>query len=322
MVFDHRVFSVPIRYYWTGVHMEIPKIKIVRDGIVVVVDAYILCFFCNETHDALITRVEKVLGMYVNLVGLSSLPYWLDDDGELVDIDEDKYDDFRCNFFHRETEQHRSVIRLVGAIDDETGYGFTYIASEAPDKNHPHERNLVALWLPTSHCADLGWDRVFDFSCSVAAALPFTYGYGSPCLCYSINQIRDAIGVAKRYPGFDIALNEACRVDIGSKALGAYWLSFYGEVLSQSLGGKEQLARQLPSPITVNEIADSKIVVRLGLNPEVGDNNRQIDLPLYCHLAKVLEHHLHIPECVYFRDENWMPDKDGMMSWHRRFLAD
>jgi len=298
---------------------QIPRIRTVEDDVVVVRDAFVLTFFVNESHDRLLARVAGVLALYADFVGLGSLPYRLDDEGEVVDVRARDPRALVQEIFHRDAEADLSVIRLVGAIDDETGYGFKYIGDALPDPRDPDLRNLVSLWLPTELCDEVGWDFIADFSSRIAAMLPFSYGYGSPALAY--RNIMQALPAARRYPGLDIALGIACRVDIDDKALGVYWLNFFGDVLSANLGGEPQLAARLRAPITVNRVDDSRLVVRLGTGPEVGDNNRRIDLPLYRQLAEVIESQLHVPGSVYFPDEHGLRDAEAMAAWHRRFLT-
>jgi hypothetical protein len=301
------------------VNMPIPRVKVVDESIVTVVDAFVLTFFVNESHEELVIRVESIVGMYADLVGLDSIPYRLDEDGEILDIGANNAKELQYELFHLDPEADTSVIRLVGAVDDQTGYGFNYIADHLPDPRYPDLRNLISLWLPTPLCVTLGWQTVYDFSRSVSELLPYSFGYGSPCLAYG-NDIRAAVGPARRYPGFDIALGMACRVDIDEKALGAYWLTFLGETLSQSLGGKAALASKLDPPITVEDISGTRIMIRLGPEPQVGDTNRQIEMPLYRKLTERIKNELHIPNNVYFPDERGIADKDAMTAWHKRFL--
>jgi hypothetical protein len=300
--------------------MAIPQVRIVKDDIVVVTDAFILSFFVNESHETLVRRIEEVLRIYIDFVGLGTLPYRLDEDGEIVDNEAGGIDQLLYDIFHRDPKADTSVIRLVGAVDDQTGYGFNYVGDHLPDPEHPDLRNLVALWLPTKSCLERGWEAICDFSLKVARLLPYSYGYGSPCLAYG-DSIRAALGPGRRHPGFDIALGIACRVDIDEKALGAYWLNFLGESLCQKLGGTKELAKKLGPPIIVKEVGDNRIIVRLGSEPEVGDTNRQIELPLYRQFAKVTESELHVPKSVYFPDENGIADNEAMTAWHRRFLT-
>jgi hypothetical protein len=299
--------------------MPIPKVKLTKDDIVTVTDAFILSFFVDESHESLVSRAEEVLGMYIDVVGVSSLPYQLGEDGEISLINAGGIRDLQYNLFHRDPEADTSVVVLFGAIDDQTGYGFKYVADHLPDPQYPDLRNLISLWFPTTLCVKLGWEAVYKFGCAVSKLLPYSYGYGSPCLAYG-DTIANALRVARRYPGFDIALGIACRVDIDDKALGAYWLSFIGELLCNSLGGIEGLSRRLGPPITVEEISGTRIVIRLGPEPEVGDRNRRIDLPLYRRLAKAIESELRVPKSIYFPDENGVRDEEAMTAWHRRFL--
>jgi hypothetical protein len=300
--------------------MQIPHIRIVRDDIVTVTDAFILTFFVNESHESLVNRVEQVLGLYVGFVGLSSIPFRIDEEGEIEDVDASEIAGLQAAIFHGDPERDTSVIRLVGAVDDQTGYGFTYIGDQLPDPRYPALRNLISMWLSTDFCLEVGWETIYRFSCDVAILLPYSYGYGSPCLAYG-DSIRDAIGIANRHEGLDIALGYACRVDINDKALGAYWLSFFGESLWQSLGGEQELYGKLTDPITIRELPGNSIVIRLGPEPLAGDKNRQIDLPLHRQLAKIIERRLHVPQNVYFPDENGLSDIRAMTAWHRRFLG-
>jgi hypothetical protein len=300
--------------------MPIPRVRITRDGNVAVTDAFILSFYVDETHTALVRRAEEVLGRYAEAVGVAALPFRLDAEGYPEPNRARDVQGFRDEVFHEGPGAGRPVQVVMGAADDETGYGFRYVADDLPFEGHPDLRNLVSLWLPTSVCLHWGWDAVYTFSCEVASLLPFSFGYGSPCLAYG-DRIRPALGPAKRHPGFDVAFGEACRVDIGEKALGAYWLTFTGEVLSRALGGREALAGRLGLPITVAEVAGERLAIRLGPEPEVGDVNRGVEMPLYRRLAEVLGPQVRVPRSVYFPDENGPADAEAQAEWHNRFLA-
>ena len=128
---------------------------------------------------------------------------------------------------------------------------------------------MVSLWLSTDLCVNLGWQALYDFSCKLASILPFSYGYSSPCLAYK--DIRDALGAGrKRHPGLDIALASHCRVDVNDKALGVYWLNFFGRALSGAIGGRNGLIKVSGPEVDVEILPGSELVIRLGPEPQLG----------------------------------------------------
>jgi hypothetical protein len=177
----------------------------------------------------------------------------------------------------------------------------------------------VYFWLPSDAVEELGLGTVHAFARRLAESLPFSFGYASPALLYH-HDVYEATRRALRYPGFDVLNPGAATVDIGDRAAGVYWQTFLGKRLAENLGGLEFLKSELPAPITVEPLEGGGVTVTLGPAPSVGDNNRKQDLPLYKRFAGVIEPQLHIPQIVYFFDEEGLPDREAMEFWHRRFL--
>ena len=86
----------------------------------------------------------------------------------------------------------------------------------------------------------------------IARALPFSFGYASLAfvcprgLWYAARQ--ELLEPLSRYLGMDLYFLDNTSMDIGTRARGAYWLTFLGQPLLGELGGSENLCSKLAFP--------------------------------------------------------------------------
>lgn len=296
-----------------------PEIRLVQDGRTVVTDALVIAFFINQPHRDCAHGVAEAVDRFVHDVGLSSLGYLIDEDGDTHPLTPSVYRSLRAKLVES-VGKEEGGIRLIGDDVHVTGASVHYYGQALPDQELPDWRNLLSFHVPRSLCVERGTPWMKHLARTVAAGVPFSFAYASPCVHYD-SEFRVALGAARRYPGLDVLNQGAAAADIGDKAAGVYWMSFLGEGLSDAVGGAWKLREAVPLLAEVNELPAGATEVVVTSEPDVGDRNRQVDLPAYAQLARFLEPRLHIPEIAYFfTDDTLLPDREAMVAWHRRFL--
>ncbi|MDC0708576.1 DUF3396 domain-containing protein [Stigmatella sp. ncwal1] len=105
-------------------------------------------------------------------------------------------------------------------------------------------------------------------------------------------------------------LDETSRV-IGTRARGAYWLTFLGQPLLGQLGGQEDLRQKLVFPeVSFQPMHGERLLITLGKWPDAIDTAKQTHVPQYRALAHLLEPFL------YEERTGWISlDKDNIRRW-------
>jgi hypothetical protein len=189
-------------------------------------------------------------------------------------------------------------------------------------EDFPEAVTLVQMSFPTELVDE---DVVEQFVAQVrkmGQMIDFSSGYCAPALLFSTLHIEDAYsnmrGLALRHPGYDVHGNDRSRLRIGQRSRGARWITFLGPALLARLGGQDALQRQLPSPITVEDVG-AGVLIRAGTAPEIGDVNRRLEVPLLRAVAKALEPVTWFGEphlLAYFANY----DEALLERWERRLL--
>src|SRR5688572_23232540 len=104
---------------------------------------------------------------------------------------------------------------------------------------------------------------------------------------------------------------------IGTKARGAYWLTFLGQPLLGQLGGIETLRQKLPFPdVSFQPLDDDRLLITLSEWPDAIDTEKKFYPAQYRELALLLE--------SFFCEERtgWFSlDKEPLRRWMRRLAA-
>jgi hypothetical protein len=198
-------------------------------------------------------------------------------------------------------------------------FDFFYDGSE-PKIPHMYFRGVVE----TSLAIDLV-DELFNDIQRLVNGFPFLHGYAGYSFYWrTLNpliheHVTSALGpILKRYPGFgygnpmefsEIALDGIIAVS---------WLTMLGEIAIKKLGGAAELKKALPAKVQVAEI-DSRIILRLGDKPEIGDRNRKESLPIYGKVGRILS------AAKAPSDEVWVDGLDPeeeMEAWFDRFWGE
>lgn len=296
-----------------------PTIIRAEDGRTRVVDALAVVFFINAKHCDCAEEIASTVDRIVSFAGLGALHYFVDDEGYTRPLTSAAYRSL-LNELRLSAAQGEGGLSLIGDDANVTGTDVYYFGQAYPNDNRPDWRNVLRFHLSRELFIDRGGAQVRSFVQSLAQTLPYSFGYASPCLSYG-NNIVQAAKTARRYPGFDILNPGASAVSIDNKIAGVYWLSFLGQALTASLGGADRIRGLLQGLAKITPLSEGYVEMLIAETPEVGDLNRNDNLPAYRAVARVLDNYVHVPEIVYFlEDDEITADKDAMIAWHRRFL--
>lgn len=296
-----------------------PDVKVIKDHRVEVLDGFAIVFFMDASHTELVPHIEQCLQQYIDLVGWASLPFHVTDDGDIEPVNAETLECVLFKRFHAQHAPQESGITLLGSDTDVSPFEFHYFGAPLPVSRWPDYRNWFYCWLPKELVLKRGFDALEVFVASMAAHLPFSFAYANPALLYD-REFGEATPRVRRYPGFDVLKVDSVAMELGDRAAGVYWLSLFGDKLTDQLGGVVNLRAHLSADIAVREFSPGKALIRLGPEPEVGDVNRKTEFPLHRELARVLKPTLHMPIRNYFADRDNESDPAAMLAWHQRFL--
>ncbi|WNG42631.1 DUF3396 domain-containing protein [Archangium violaceum] len=269
----------------------------------------------RRPHVQMAQAVVRSMDTYVNAVGAENLGFYVDDEGEGQELDEEGWALNRRKLLEGRWPR---VILVDASASGPQRYHFEYYGSARVDdperRGSDKEACVASFWLPTEYLEEHGPERVRALALELAAPLPFCSGNGGLAfLGPNSEEIRER---CFRYPGMDIPEVESFSYNIGTRVRGPSWLTFLGQPVLGELGGVEALRTRLHSPgTTVQELDGGRAVVTLGEWPEAGDTEQGRTLPAYRELARVLEPWLYEGP---LHDKVFSP-KDRRR-WERRFL--
>lgn len=296
-----------------------PSIFLTEDDKIDIVDGLAVAFFVNVQHRHCAEDIASAIEQVVSFAGAGAFRYYVDEEGDTRPLNA-KTRLSLISGLRRSAAEGEGGVYLIGDDVRQTATDIYYFGQGKPNDKWPDWRNVLSFHLPRELFMDRGATEVRAFVQSLAQAMPFSFGYASPCLSYGHNIVR-AAKIARRYPGFDIADPIALAPDIGNKMAGVYWLSFLGQALAASLGGSDRLRAMLSGLADVTSLPNGKVELQIAAGPVVGDINRKDNLPGYRAVAQLLEPQLYIPNMIYFREDDGITtDKEAMLAWHRRFL--
>jgi hypothetical protein len=201
------------------------------------------------------------------------------------------------------------------------GYHFEYRGRQLADENFSHDEDAtsgVSFTFPTEYLLEHGPGHLRTLALELARELPFSFGYASLAVVsprgmwYAAR--RELLPFLSRYLGLDFYhLGDTSRI-IGTRARGAYWLTFLGQPLLGQLGGEEALRQKLPFPdVSFLPLEGERLLITLTEWPEAIDTEKKFHPAQYLALAHLLE--------PYFCEERtgWFSlDKEQLRRWMRR----
>lgn len=289
-------------------------------GRVVLRDGLLFCFFMRRSHGDVAAGLWRAVQTYRRAVPSEALAWYAMPDGEWAPLDESGWESVRKELLDTPWPSG-SEARLQESPTEVGAHGFEYTGKwlDAPAwQGHEEAVSAAAFTLPTEFLLEHGPGRVRELALALAAELPWSFGYVSPA-CISPGGLRSPARQAVqelclRYPGLDVYNLRSTARSIGTRARGAYWLTFLGQPLLGQLGGPESLRQALPSSISLHPLGDERVLLSLGEWPRTGDAAAQDEMAPYRALARVLEPHL------YEERTPWLIDEAFERRWLRRFL--
>ncbi|MDC0706863.1 DUF3396 domain-containing protein [Stigmatella sp. ncwal1] len=300
---------------------NIPIIRLrSHSGRLVARDGVVLCFFMRCSHKEVAPAVWRALQTYLHAIPSQSLNWYGSDDGDTLPLDDKGWEHIRWQILER-TWGAEWLVDLEEDASAVGGYHFEYAGRKLDDPGFSHAENStcgVSFSFPTEYLLEHGPSRLRDLALELAGELPFSFGYASLAfvsphgLWYAAR--KELRGLLSRYLGLDLYhLDETSRV-IGTRARGAYWLTFLGQPLLVQLGDIEALRNTLPFPeVSFHPLKDERLLLTLGEWPDAIDTAKKVYLPQYRALAHLLEPFL------YEERTGWISlDKDNIRRWLRR----
>jgi len=300
---------------------DIPSIRLrSQDGEVVARDGVVLCFFMRHPHGEIAPAVWRALETYRRAIPPQALRWYGSDEGDTLPLDETGWEHIRKQMLERSWGEAWCV-DLEGGSGEVGGYNFEYRGFRLDAPGFAHDAGTacgVTFSFPTEYLLEHGPTHMRALALEIARELPFSFGYASLAfVCprgrwYAARQ--ELLAPLSRYLGMDIYYLDNTSMDIGTRARGAYWLTFLGQPLLGELGGSENLRPRLAFPeVSFEPLEGDRLLITLGEWPDAIDTQKKVVLPQYRALAHLLEPFL------YEERTGWFSlDKDNMRRWLRR----
>jgi hypothetical protein len=307
---------------------RIPSLRARADnGFLVAREGIIICFFMRRSHDEVTPAVWRALQTYLRVIPPEALSWYVACEGGILPLDSQGWEHIREEMLERPCPSSRSVY-LQETCDRAGGYSFEYYGRRLDAPLFARDENstcAVFFTLPTEYLLEQGPARVRALALELARELPFCFGYASLALLSpsqeryatrrAVRELRD------RYVGLDVYDIEQTSRVIGTRARGAYWLTFLGQPLLDQLGGLEALRQRLSFPdSSFQSLDDERVLLTLGEWPEAIDTAEQErPPPQLLALARLLEPFMYREELTGWFLHDHQEGMEDMRRWIRRF---
>jgi hypothetical protein len=300
---------------------NIPVIRLRTDlGDVVVRDGIVLCFFMRRSHREVAPAVWRALQAYRRATPPQSLAWYGSDDGDTLPLDDKGWEHIRWTMLERTWGAACGVD--LNELDSEVGsYHFEYRGRQLDDENFAGDEDwtsAVSFTFPTEYLLEHGPGHLRTLALELARELPFSFGYASLAAISPrgrwYNARRELLPLLSRYLGLDLYFLDETSRAIGTRARGAYWLTFLGQPLLGQLGGPEALHHKLPFPeVSFQPLDGDRLLITLTEWPDAIDTEKIFFPAQYRELALLLE--------PFFLEERsgWFSfSKEPLRRWMRR----
>ncbi len=307
---------------------RIPSIRVRADnGLLVAREGLILCFFMRRSHAQVAPAIWKMLRTYRDALPPDVLNWYVAPEGATHPLDEARWEHIRDSLF--ESSRRSSLALQLQQSRDEAGaYNFEYHGRRLEAPVFAGDENAtcaVSVTLPTEYLTEHGPAHVRALALALAHELPFSFGYTSLALItptqdwyaarHTVRALRD------RYPGLDVSQLEQTSRVLGTRARGAYWLTFLGQPLLDQLGGPEALRQRLTGlGASLQSLDEHRALISLGEWPELIDTPRgERPAPALLTLARLLSPFLYEQEVTGWFIHDDVEGMEDMRRWIRRF---
>jgi hypothetical protein len=306
---------------------RIPIIRVRADnGFLVARDGLLLCFFMRRSHGEVAPTVWRALRTCLHAIPPQTLSWYVACEGGTLPLDEQGWKHLHGEMLERPCLVSRSAY-LREHRDEASGYNFEYYGRRLDAPLFARDENstcAVFFTLPTEYLMEHGPARVRALALELARELPFNFGYASLALLSPDQEWYAARGTVRalrdRYPGLDVYDIEQTSRVIGTRARGAYWLTFLGQPLLGQLGGLENLRQRLSFPdISFQSLDDERALLTLHEWPEAIDTQKERPPPQLLALAQLLEPFIYHEEVTGWFFHDHLKGMEDMRRWIRRF---
>ena len=212
-------------------------------------------------------------------------------------------------WFSDETSMEADVLGMrmhCGVTEqDATAPAFEMVCVQEEDES-PY--SFFRIVLPCSWIAH-GSDALLDLIHQTLDGFPLLSGYGGYGFFWRVldpsikkKAAQHYVPWMRRHPGFShgdtfdlpyVALTGVVNVN---------WVTLLGSKHLEQLGGQSKLEEILADPIKIHGLKGNGVIIQAGSEPQIGDVNRQDDLPLYRRVAQSLK-------------PVWIPDEEAAEAW-------
>jgi hypothetical protein len=303
------------------VRENVPVIRLRTDlGDVVARDGVVLCFFMRRSHHEVAPAVWRALQIYLRAIPPRSLNWYGSEDGDTLPLDDKGWEHIRWKMLDRPWGGEW-LVELEETDSEVGGYHFEYDGRKLDADLFCHDEDAtsgVSFTFPTEYLLEHGPGHLRTLALELARELPFSFGYASLAVVsphgmwYAAR--RELLPLLSRYLGLDLYRLGETSLIIGTRARGAYWLTFLGQPLLGQLGGPEALRLKLPFPdVSFQPLDGERLLITLTEWPEAIDTEKKFHPAQYLALAHLLE--------PFFCEERtgWFSlDKEQLRRWMRR----
>jgi hypothetical protein len=303
-----------------------PPVRHIDDsGELIVRDGVLLAFFTRRSFEEFSAGVAAVLDRWLMRLPEDALQWAKIGANAEVTSPINKRSLERCRRLldPKKVKNTLTAFSVEGPEEVNPGFRFDVVgATDITTDGSNGKTNLVEMRFPTEF-VEQDVEAFVSFVVDAAGLIPFDSGYCSPALNFSSEgALRAAAAVivplALRHPGYDVNRNRRTRFALGRRSRGARWITFLADSVANELGGSEALRGCLDPGVELIPIGEN-LALRTGSYLEVGDMNRNENLPLLRSVARAIEPVSFFGD-VHLESGVFRGDTNKFQRWERRFL--
>ena len=291
---------------------------------IVVRDNLYLAFFGNRPFEELVDGASVVFEKWMQLVPEESLNWVVlsttqEDYRPVVAKDFDK-----CRKLLTKPSAAKKDVRidLVGPQPYGADFRLQILGRKQPRKaGFLNQTSVIEMRFPSKFLVEFGVEEFVQLSAECFNTLQCdsglaTFGYSSGSEADYTEASKHVVQLAFRHKGMDLAQNLGVSQWLGRKCRGARWLTMISDDLRKELGDSQKVRELASLGIGVIETS-AGVLLRAGVEPEIGETNKGVGVPMLSAVADAIE------SITYFKDNSLLPmlnhDPNLRDKWERRF---